>query len=374
MTGNGAPLRWRGGEGRVVDELVLAYLDFAETYYNGGGEFVGMKGALEHLSAMYGDEPGRQFGPAALYALQQRLIQLRYARSFVNKTIGRIKRFFRWCSKHEHVPPLLYHELDAVDPVMPGRYGARETDPVEPVKWDVACQIVPYVSPQIAAMIQVQYLCGMRPQDVCIMRRFDIDTSGDIWFYRPYQHKGTWAGRRMVKAVPKAAQEILKSFFKTDIEAYLFSPKDAWEWQRENRPCGRKDDRKTPIYPSELKSRERRKAETRAKLPPLRPKGDHYTTNTYWKAVQYGILAANRAIRKQLETQGVEVKQGDLVPQWSPNQLRHGIATEIRQVLGQQAAQLWLGHENLQTTGIYAEKELKELMEIARQLDRRWAS
>jgi integrase len=99
-------------------------------------------------------------------------------------------------------------------------------------------------------MIRIQYLCGMRPQDVTIIRRCDLDTSGQIWLYRPGTHKTAYRGNVLVKAIPQAAQPLLAGFFKPDLDAYLFSPREAWEWTREHRPTSVKPDRKTPIYRS----------------------------------------------------------------------------------------------------------------------------
>src|SRR4029453_18728950 len=43
---------------------------------------------------------------------------------------------------------------------------------------------------------------------------------------------------------------------------------------------------------------------------------------------------------------------------WSPNQLRHSAATEIRKRFGLEASQVVLGHSELGTTQIYAQKNL----------------
>jgi integrase len=239
-----------------------------------------------------------------------------------------------------------------------GKAGVKESRPVVPAPWEHARAILPYVAPQVAAMIQVQYLCGMRPGDVTIMRRCDIDTSGEIWLYRPEHHKGDWKENPLVKGIPRAAQQIIKPFFKTDLEAYLFSPKDADAWRRQHWPPYHGRKRKTPVYPSELRRRAREK-EARSHRTAKRAKRDHYDVNTYRRAIEYGFKRAAKA--------------GVHIPHWHPNQLRHAIATEVSQTLGQQAAQRWLGHVNLKTTDIYVEKQVRELVAIARELDRRWA-
>ena len=61
------------------------------------------------------------------------------------------------------------------------------------------------------------------------------------------------------------------------------------------------------------------------------------------------------------------------LPRWTPNQLRHSIATSISSEIDDHAAQRWLGHKNLATTNTYIAKQVAELIAIARELDRRWA-
>ncbi len=78
-----------------------------------------------------------------------------------------------------------------------------------------------------------------------------------------------------------------------------------------------------------------------------RPPRDSYDTNTYAKAVKRGC-----------EKAGVEP--------WSPNQLRHAKATELRREFGIEAAQVTLGHSSPRTTEIYAERDLKAARDIAR--------
>lgn len=45
--------------------------------------------------------------------------------------------------------------------------------------------VLPFVSPQVKAMIELQRLTGMRPGEVCLMRTCDIDVTGKIWIFLP---------------------------------------------------------------------------------------------------------------------------------------------------------------------------------------------
>ncbi|MGO9916350.1 MAG: tyrosine-type recombinase/integrase, partial [Isosphaeraceae bacterium] len=54
------------------------------------------------------------------------------------------------------------------------------------------------------------------------------------------------------------------------------------------------------------------------------------------------------------------------VPNWSPNQLRHAAATEIRAKYGIEGAQVILGHSQVTTSQIYAEVNVERGREIAK--------
>jgi site-specific recombinase XerD len=52
-------------------------------------------------------------------------------------------------------------------------------------------------------------------------------------------------------------------------------------------------------------------------------------------------------------------------PRWTPNQLRHLYATNMRKSVGLDRAATMLGHSKVETTQIYAEIKLQELIETA---------
>ena len=182
------------------------------------------------ILSLFGEDLARDLGPRKLMALQQRFVSLGYSRGVVNQHIGRVKRMFKWASKTEIVPATVYHGLLCVDGLRQGRSKAPDYPEVEPVQWEPAKAVLPYVAPPVAAMIQVQYLCGMRPGEVTIMRRCDLDTSDEIWIYSPARHKNKWRGHALVKAIPQAAQSIIAEFFQPDLEVYLFNPNDSHAW------------------------------------------------------------------------------------------------------------------------------------------------
>ena len=53
----------------------------------------------------------------------------------------------------------------------------------------------------------------------------------------------------------------------------------------------------------------------------------------------------------------------EVVPAWSPNRLRHNRATELRP-FGLDMAKTILGHTKVETTQVYAERDLQAAMEL----------
>jgi integrase len=201
-------------------------------------------------------------------------------------------------------------------------------------------------------MVQLQRLTGMRPCEVVIMRRRDINQGESVWLYEPFTHKNKWRDhRRLVPLGPKA-QEILRPLLGRDADKFLFSPKDAEAWRIQDQAARAGKNRKTRIFPCELRSRELRKQKRLSRVRRRAP-GEWYDTASYRRAISYAIARARKA--------------GHDVPHWHPNQLRHTCATELRRLHGLEAAQVILGHARADVTQIYAEKNVAIAKTIARQ-------
>ena len=57
------------------------------------------------------------------------------------------------------------------------------------------------------------------------------------------------------------------------------------------------------------------------------------------------------------------------VPRWRPHQLRHAVATRIRQEFGLEMAQLVLGHSSTEVTdAVYAERDMAKVIEVMRRI------
>lgn len=148
-----------------------------------------MKQAAKPLSESYSRTRVVEFGPLALTAVRQPWVDHGLCRTHINMRINRIRRIFKWGVENELVPSSVLHALQAVAPLKEGRTAARESEPVKPVPDDQVDAVLPLVSRQVAAMIELQRLTRMRPGEVVIMRPCDVDRSGDVWVYNPAGHK-----------------------------------------------------------------------------------------------------------------------------------------------------------------------------------------
>jgi integrase len=181
-------------------------------------------------------------------------------------------------------------------------------------------------------MIQVQRLCGGRPQDVVEMRAIDIDMSGPVWEYRPRRYKtehrdpDNSPDRERVVFLGPRAQALLKPYLTLQLTDYLFSPARS----EQARHAERRRQRRSPMTPSQAA----RQPKARRKVPPR----NHYDVASYRKAIRRACKKAG-------------------IPIWFPNQLRHTRGTEIRKRYGLEASQAVLGHSELGATQIYAEAD-----------------
>ena len=326
----------------AVKDLVADYWEYAEQYYQRDGqptkEVVNMRYALRPLLEQFGSLPAAEFGPLKLKAYRAGLIDKGYSRGLINQRVGVVKRMFRWGAGEEKVSGEIAQALRCLDGLRFGRTAARETAPVKPVTEASVRAVLPYLTRQVAAMVEVQWLTGMRPGEVVQMRTIDLDRTGPVWLYRPRRHKTQHHGLLRIIALGPKAQAILQPFLKLDPQAPLFSPKEAMHEHRTMLASRRK----TKVQPSQVARRLRRQQEPREKLK------DAFTTGTYAQAITRACVKAG-------------------VPHWSPNQIRHTVADRIRKSFGLDAARAVLGHTSTEVTEVYAEVDQKQAVAIMEQ-------
>lgn len=343
----------------LVSELIIAYWKYVEGYYVKNGvptsEATIIRQALHPLRHLYTTLPVASFGPTALKAVRDELCRKKIrrgpkktkdkvaeesddegksiSRGVINRYINKIRGMFRWGVENELVPAGIYEALQTVAPLRKGRTDARETAPILPVSDEHIDAVLPKLSPIVAAMVRLQRLTGARPQEIMNLRPIEIEKRNDgVWVYQPGRHKTEHHGRQRIIVLGPKAQEVLKPWLDRDPQSYCFSPAEADAWSQAQHK--RASDRK-----------KRKTNRSRKARPPI---GDHYTRHSYRVAIQ-------RACRRAK------------VPIWSPNQLRHTRATELRAKYGLEAARTILGHSEVATTEIYAERDLGLAVQVSKE-------
>jgi integrase len=333
-------------EGYKVNDLLLAFDKAHEGYYHEGeqtSELKTIQDAVGPLRQLYGRTVAKDFGPKQLKAIRTQLVEKGLTRGYINRQVARIRRVFRWGAEEELVPASVFHALQAVRGLRRGMTAVLEAEPVLPVPVDDVWKTLPFLPPVVRVMVEVQHLLGCRPGEVCRLRTADLErghrdpkSGQEVWLYRLRKHKMFHHdGQERVIVVGPKAQELLKRWLRPDEpDAYIFSPAES----ERLRAVVRREQRKTPLRPSD--SHEPNVREDRS---------ERYKTHAYGVAIRRACKRAK-------------------VPVWTPNQLRHTRLTELRRIAGLECAKAIGGHKKIETTQIYAERDLAGALSIMAEL------
>jgi len=251
------------------------------------------------------------------------------------------KRYHRLVAK-ELVPPGVYEGLRAMTGLKYGRCGAPDNPLVQPVPEDLIGPVKEHVSRQVAVMIDLQLLAGARPGEIVQLRPCDIDRTTPMWTYRPPGHKTEHHGHERVTFLGPRSQQVLSPFVLRPHNACCFSPAEAEEEHRQALSA----QRETP-----LSCGNRSGSNRRAK--PGRKPGDHYTVDSYRRAIDRGLENAfpspgnlakqegetHKQCRARLtKRREADRKQGRRALHRHPHRLRHNYATNVRREFGQDPA------------------------------------
>ena len=295
-------LRSAESGGLTVNELILAYIRFADGYYVKDGrptvEPTNIRLVLRLVRRLYGTTPANSFGPLALKAVRDEMIRAGNCRTEINRRVGRIVRMFKWGVSEELVPPGVYEALRTVAGLRKGRSAAKEKPPVKPVPDADVEAIRPHVSRQVWAMVELQRLTGMRPGEVVLMRTGDLDMAGDVWVYTsdPAQDR---APRQVAGDLHRAAGPGDPAALAAGRPRGLPVQPGGGDAGASGRAAGPPQD-PGPAEPAGP-----------VEGPAARRPGRLYTVASYRKAIQAACRKAG-------------------VARWHPHQLRHAAATEIR--------------------------------------------
>lgn len=232
------------------------------------------------------------------------------SRGYVNKLLGIVRTMWRRLASDGLVTVAM---RDSVCSVLNAEAGqGRETSPRLPAPDADVVRTLPHMGAALRAMVQVQRLTGMRPGEVCRLKRGELSTHpGEVVHLRVGEH-----------LVPVAAQTV------GDVTVWLYVP-SAHKGSRRKKP------RAVPVGPQA-------QVVLAAILEGKGPKDNLFTGEG---GRPYTPMAYATAVRRAARRGGV--------PEFTPYQLRHSAATGLAQEEEATDVQAVLGHSSVAMTMHY---------------------
>ena len=304
-----------------------------------GGHDYAVRTALRVCRRIAGRDRVDRFGPLRLQEVREAMVAKGWTRSVVNRSVGFIVMAFRWGVTQERVPAEKLTALQAVRGLRAGEMGVPEGKPRKPVPVAHVEQTKPFLPSTVRAVVELALLTGARCGELLAMRPRDLDTTGTAWVYTPPSHKTQHHGHAREIFLGPRAQQVVTPFLNRRMDQPMFTPSEAMA----ERAAEQREARKS--HPTANKSRdERRRAH------PQRSYGGVYTGDSL-----------RRCITRACDRAGV--------PRWTPHQLRHTAATQIRREHGLEAAALILGHSSaVVTDSTYAERDRAKIESVIAQV------
>jgi integrase len=317
--------------------------------------------ALDLMSlAGLGEIDASAFGPKSLKRYIDFLADNRdgtYKRTTVNQYAGLLVGMYRWAVSEELVEPSVYEALKTVGKIGKGRaVGSKgrvlaEPRKVQDVDPKALKATLPHLSRVVVGMVEVQRLCAMRPEEVCMMRAGDLVRADDgalEYRVRDDANKLAHHGIGRVVLIGPKAEKILAPFLKgLAADDFVFSPAVAESERLERRRAeGR------VVRPEEkLRTGKLRLASTRTLRARRAPRnvGERYDTAAYRRAITRACDAAG-------------------VAHWSPNRLRHSGASAFANSADIHIAKDMLGHGDIRTTMGYVHADRLKALKAARKI------
>lgn len=269
----------------------------------------------EH-GAAYGDTSANTFGPVKLEQVRFTMVGLGWTRDKINTEIRAVVKAFRWAASKQMIKADVYVQLATLSNLERGEVAVPEVGSVPAAPDDDIEEAIPHMPTPVQAMVRLQLLTGMRPNEVCIMRAVDITVASDeVWYYEPAHHKTEYANKkRRVRLGPRCIEIVRPLMQGLRPDDYLFDPRKA---NAEGKARNAKGRRRSDQKPNRTKTQ--------------RVIGERYTKDSYRQAVQ-------RACKKAE------------VPKISPRQFRKNALTRIERAHGLEIAAKLADHSEATTT------------------------
>jgi len=204
-----------------VNEALLLYTRHVTAYYPPRSA-VGHFDALRAVRLVAGDLLLREFTPKIFKIVRQSFIDAGNSRTTVNGRAGRIALFVKWCVAEELADPNLLAALKAVPGLRKGRGEAKELPPIRPPSEADLEKVIAAASPNTAALMRIQSLCGARAGELVNLRGDAIDRTGTAWKATVTEHKGEWRGKARTLYFGPQAQAVLAPLVLKAAGGFLF--------------------------------------------------------------------------------------------------------------------------------------------------------
>ena len=256
-TRSSPPVQKHGGslpQGAETDDMLVAELGDEFLEYHAlrlsKTEVQNYKYAISYLVELFGSLPVNEITPKKLRSVRDLMVQNgRLCRKTINGFVTRLVRVFAWGCEEEWVDANVAGALKMIKHLPQGELGTFDHKEREPVPDDVIRRTLPFMPPTLRAMVQLQRILGLRPNEIFKMRVGDIDTTrgNGLWYYMPGSYKTSRFVGKIVFPMGKPEQELIAPYLAgKPPEATVFSPRTAME-ERKAEKTGTPKDQNYPF-------------------------------------------------------------------------------------------------------------------------------
>lgn len=236
-------------QGITVAEVVSRWLaEESPRYPAAGRELQGFRYAVRPLIRLYGPLPAAAFCCDHLERVQlamaagtwqdageqadarRRGYRLDWSRNVVNRRIVRLRTIWRWAERKRLAPAGSYAHLCTLPGLKATDARVRHLERRRPATMAEVNAVVKYLPPVGRAMLLCQWWSGARSGEIRKMRGDEVDTSGEVWLYRPGTHKMSHKGQARVVPLGRRAQAVLRPWLqRCEPGGYVFPPSKRYE-------------------------------------------------------------------------------------------------------------------------------------------------
>lgn len=339
----------------VVADLVNAFIKHAISYYRDPitgkptSQLGVIKSALRELD-LYLEMKIKDFDTSTLLAVRTGIVnrdimpksegapRKKLCISSVNGAITKIRMMFKLGVEWKLVPVEIYQTLACVSALnWRTAPSLRSPEKIAPVPLHYFSLIMPHLKPLYQAVLKVHIATGMRVKELCSMRWSEItEVEPGLWCYSPSEHKNSHRGDDRKVYLKSDLIELMKSVRKP-----LWQEDAVWCHRGVGRHAGYSGMISPDAYARAIENAQERYNDGRISRE----------------------AGARTDLKKKYKY--TSAKREPMTP-WTPLQIRHTVATQVRRTHGLEGAQAVLGHSTLDATQIYAEKRDDLARSVAR--------